>query len=298
MTMVEENIREVRCATSADRPRLAVLGAINSDLTAVVDRFPRPGETVADGVLRRAAGGKGANQAVAAARLGAQVRLFGAVGSDYEAQELVRGIAGAGVDVAGVQVRPSVTGSALIAVDADGENAIIVCAGANGDLDDGAMPALEEGEGLLVQLEVPMQAVVRAIASARGFVALNLSPAQPLSEDVFDRVDLFIVNEDEYAAVPALRNAPLVAVTLGGRGALLLARGQEVAAARATAAQVVSTVGAGDAFAAALVVGLLRGDDSHVALHRACLVGAAVVEDPDSQPVLRPLDDYSTGLFA
>ncbi|MFV0426128.1 MAG: ribokinase [Beutenbergiaceae bacterium] len=277
----------------SDVPSLVVAGAINLDLTAYVQRMPDPGETVADGRLITQTGGKGANQASAAARLGASVRLIGAVGADAAGRDSLTALTSAGVDTSTVQVVSEATGTALIQVDATGENSIVVCPGANSAIDVEHL-SIGARDPVLAQLEIPTPVVQRLVAMTEGFVALNLSPAMQLPADLRDRVDLFIVNEEEYTAVPELSRAPLVALTLGSRGAVLLRSGVEVARGAARAPEVVNTVGAGDSFAAALTVGLLRGDCEARALQRACAVGAAAVADPRSQPLLHTLDSYSS----
>ncbi|SDP32385.1 ribokinase [Microbacterium testaceum StLB037] len=270
--------------------QLTVVGAINVDLTARVQRSPGPGETVADGVLDRGPGGKGANQAVAAARLGADVRLIGAVGDDAEGLGIRDRFASIGVDASGVQTADAATGTALIVVDATGENSIVVCAGANAAIDADAL-GIEPGAAVLLQLEVS-DAVVSAAARAAGFLAVNAAPARALPADVLERCDLVIVNETEYAQLPEVHDAPLLCVTLGAEGARLSRRGELVASAAGVPTTVRNTVGAGDAFCAALVVGLLRGDDEADALARACAVGSAAVADDASQPALAALDTY------
>lgn len=270
---------------------LTVLGAINMDLTAHVRRAPVRGETVADGVLVRQPGGKGANQAAAAARLGATVRLLGAVGDDGDGRSMTASLSEAGIDVSGIQIVSEASGTALIIVDETGENSIVVCAGANDRIDIAGI-AVDPHTALLAQLEVPASVVEDVAARTDGFFALNASPADALTAALRERVDLFIVNETEYAALPELRDARLTAVTLGSKGAVLYQDGQEIARAFAPAESVVNTVGAGDSFAAALTIGLIRGDAPGDALQRACAVGAAAVGDPRSQPELRPLSEY------
>ncbi|MDF2989961.1 MAG: sugar kinase, ribokinase family [Microbacterium sp.] len=275
-------------------PHLTVVGAINVDLTARVERAPAAGETVADGVLQRGPGGKGANQAVAAARLGAQVRLVGAVGDDLDGHGIRDRLASIGVDASGVQTADAATGTALIVVDATGENSIVVCAGANAAIDPQTL-GIEPGSAVLLQLEVS-DAVVSAAAELAGFLVVNAAPARPLPRGVRERCDLVIVNETEYAQLPEVHDAPLLCVTLGADGARLYRRGELVASAPGVASTVRNTVGAGDAFCAALVCGLLRGDDEAEALARACAVGAAAVADEASQPALGPLDTYGARL--
>ncbi len=278
------------------RPFLAVVGAINVDLIARVARAPERGETVADGTLSRQPGGKGANQAVAAARLGARVRFIGAVGTDELGDYLRRTIAGAGVDTSGVQTIAGDSGTALIVVDDAGENSIVVCAEANLRID-ASQVALDPGTAVLAQLEIEDAVIERAIAQTTGFVVINAAPARPFSASILERADLFIVNEHEYELLPALRHAPFVAVTLGADGARLLRDGKTVAEAAGRVADVRNTVGAGDAFSAALTLGLLRGDEPAIALARACEVGAAAVEDDRSQPALLRIDEYAVGPY-
>ncbi len=270
---------------------LTVVGSINLDLVARVERAPGPGETVADGVLTREPGGKGANQAIAAARLGATVRMVGAVGGDAEGRSMIASLAEAGVDVTDVQITDAASGTALIVVDRTGENSIVVCPGVNARIDPSAIEMPPHG-GLLAQLEVPVEVVERAASLTDGFFALNASPARDVPEELFERVDLFIVNQSEYERMPRLASARLVALTLGAEGAVLLRQGVETARAPGVPTAVRSTVGAGDAFAAALTLGFSAGEDPARALRRACAVGAAAVGDERSRPLLRPLAEY------
>lgn len=272
-------------------PVLTVVGATNADHLVRVERMPHPGETVADGLLATQAGGKGANQAVAAARLGAVARLVSAVGRDATGAGLLSELRAAGVDTDGVQLVDDSTGTAIVLVDATGENSIVVCRGANGHIDPRAV-RIEPGSAVLAQLEVDMEVVESAALACTGLVALNPSPAQALSSRLRERVDLFIVNEGEYDALPEIHRAPLVVLTLGAKGAQLLQHGRLVASAPSIASRVVNTVGAGDAFAAAFTVALLRGRSHEDALRAASRVGAAAVGDARSQPLIGRLDDY------
>ncbi|MER7557379.1 ribokinase [Nocardioides sp. NPDC126508] len=271
---------------------LVVVGSINVDLTALVERLPGAGETVGGGRLRRDVGGKGANQAVAASRLGARVRMVGAVGSDADGAWAVETIRDAGVDVGDITTVDSPTGTALIAVDEAGENQIVVCGGANAHVDADGI-AVRPGEAVLMQLELALD-VVRAVAArAPGFVVLNAAPARPLPADLVERVDLFIVNETEYAAMPELCAARRVAVTYGASGAAMFLDGAEVAKVPAASVpEVVNTVGAGDAFSAALTLAILSGAPDEQALRTACAVGAAAVAHPSAQPPLDRLETY------
>ncbi|MRX44801.1 PfkB family carbohydrate kinase [Agromyces kandeliae] len=274
------------------RARLAVVGSLNVDVVATAPRLPAPGETIGDGVLRREPGGKGANQAAAAARLGAVTRMFGCVGRDADGDLLVGALGAAGVDVAGIGRADAATGTAIIMVDAAGENSIVVCPGANAAVDSDAI-GIGGDEAVLMQLEVPLEVVRRVATSAPGFVALNAAPARSIPTDLVERVDLFVVNETEYGLIPELAGARRVVVTLGADGAELRERGEVVArAAGIPPAAVRSTVGAGDAFAAALVVALLEGDEPAAALGVACRVGSAAVEHLAAQPPFDRLDHY------
>jgi ribokinase len=238
---------------------LTVVGSINLDFVVRVDRFPRPGETVTAREFTRFPGGKGANQAVAASRLGAKVKIVGAVGDDELAAEALSGLRAARVEL-DVE-RKGQTGVALIYVDSAGENEIAVFQGANAEL----TPRAVEG-AVMCQLEIP-DAVVLAAAARAEFFVLNAAPARVLDLEP----DLLVVNELEREV---FSRGKLVAVTHGAEGATLFEGGREVARAAAPRVEVVDATGAGDAFTAALVVSLLEGLDRQEALERACAVGA------------------------
>jgi len=250
---------------------LTVVGSINLDLVARLERLPRPGETVSGASLGRFPGGKGANQAVAAARLGARVRMIGAVGDDAFADEALAGLRAAAVELE--LERHGSTGIAIILVDAAGENVIAVVPGANASL------APREVTGaVLCQLEVS-DAVIAAAARRASFLAVNASPARPLVVEP----DLLVVNRLE--AETASRGK-LVAVTLGAEGAVLYDDGGEVARARPPAVTAVDGTAAGDAFTACLVVSLLQGRPREEALRRACAAGALAASRLGAQPSL------------
>jgi ribokinase len=252
------------------RPSLTVVGSANLDLVAQVERLPRPGETLTDASLLRAPGGKGANQAVAAARLGADVSFEGAVGDDEFAEQALSGLIDAGVTV---QVaRRNHTGVALIVVAADGENQIVVVPGANATVD-----ALGAGN-ILCQLEIPIE-TVRKNAEAAHWFCLNAAPAKPVDVEP----DLLVVNRYEYEVNS---RGKLVALTLGEEGAVLLENGREVARAEPPKVEAVDGTAAGDAFTACLVVSHLEGRDWDEALRRACAAGALAASRPGAQPSL------------
>ncbi len=252
-------------------------------MVARVARLPEPGETVSDGELTYAPGGKGANQAVAAARLGARVRMNGAVGSDRFsefAQELMRAN---GVDTSPIFNVGTDTGLALIAVADSGENQIIVIPGANAhvvpeDVD------LGDDENVLCQLEIPVETVAAAARSTTGFFALNAAPSKAVPIEVLGRADLVVVNRYELDALP---EAPrLTALTLGAEGAVLLEGGEEVARAQPPSVDAVDGTAAGDAFTACMVVSLLEGRDREEALRRSCAAGAIAASRLGAQPSL------------
>jgi ribokinase len=250
---------------------LTVVGSINLDLVARVPALPRPGETLAATAFDRFPGGKGANQAVAAARLGASVTMVGAVGDDAFAEEALSGLRHAGVELR--LERRGTTGTALILVDDDGENQIVVVPGANA----GVTPT-SPGGNVLCQLEVPDDVVLAAARDA-AFFALNAAPARAIDVEP----DLLIVNRLEHETNARGR---LVAVTYGADGAALFENGREVARAAAPTVEAVDGTAAGDAFAACLVVSLLEGRPRDDALRRACAAGAIAASRLGAQPSL------------
>jgi ribokinase len=257
-------------------PAIVVVGSVNLDLVARVERLPRPGETVTGATFERIPGGKGANQAVACARLGATVRLVAAVGSDPFADEALVELRAAGVELAVSRV-DAPTGVAVIVVDAAGENMITVAPGANALLEVGGLP---EGDAVLCQLEIPDAAVQSAWEQASGLFCLNAAPARPVAVDP----DLTVVNRFELEALS--RRDGLVAVTLGAEGAVLLEDGEEVARAIPPRVEAVDGTAAGDAFTACLLVSLVEGRDPEQALRRACAAGAIAASRFGAQPSL------------
>lgn len=257
-------------------PRITVVGSTNLDLVATADRLPAPGETVVNAELERHRGGKGANQALAAARLGATVSFIGATGDDPEAAFALGLLADAGVDLTGVVRLEGVpTGLALIMVDAGGENQIMVASGANGRLAPEHVPT-GDADATLVQFEVPPRTVDRAVAVAGGIVVVNAAPARPLSDAVLAHTDVLVVNEVEFDAVrPGLVGfGGTVVRTLGAAGAEALRDGKVCARVPAPSIVAVDTVGAGDAFCGALTTLLAEGASLEEALSWGCAAGA------------------------
>jgi ribokinase len=263
-------------------PSVCAVGSVNLDLVARCERLPEPGETVTGATFERVPGGKGANQAVAAARLGAETTMVGCVGDDSFADEALAALVEAGVRL---QIRrvEGPTGVALILVDGRGENQIVVAPGANEALAPGEGD-LAAAEGVLCQLEIPIAAVAAAAERAAGFFCLNAAPARPVPAAVLGRADLVVVNRYELDALAEMPR--LVALTLGAEGAALLEDGEEVLRAAPPRVEAVDGTAAGDAFTACLVVSLLEGRDREEALRRACAAGALAASRPGAQPSL------------
>jgi len=262
-------------------PTIRVVGSTNLDLVARCERLPRPGETLTDATFERVPGGKGANQALAAARLGADVTMVGAVGNDPFADEALSLLAEGGVERGGVRRVAEPTGVALIVVGEAGENQIVVAPGANAVAEAG--DGLEEADAVLCQLEIPVATVAEAVRRAR-FTCLNAAPARELPDGLLDEVDLLVVNRYEQEAVG--RFDGLTALTLGAEGAVLLERGEEVARAKPPTVDAVDGTAAGDAFTACLVMSLLEERPREEALTRACAAGALAASRPGAQPSL------------
>jgi ribokinase len=273
---------------------IALVGSINLDMVVGVDRHPVPGETVVGGDRRELPGGKGANQAVAAARLGATVRFVGRVGDDDAGRRLRDGLAAEQVDVVHVLVDPEApTGMALIAVDGAGENTIVVSPGANARVSaadvEAASDVLAAGAVTLVQHEVPEAAVAAAIAGAGGAVVLNPAPARPIVAPV----DVLVPNRAELEALAGRAGDPVelargldaaraVVVTLGAEGAVVV-EGARVERVPAPTVDAVDTTGAGDAFCGALAQALDSGADLVEAARWAARAAAASVTRPGAQ---------------
>ncbi|WP_454791502.1 ribokinase [Mycolicibacterium lutetiense] len=272
---------------------MAVLGSINLDLTIEVDALPRPGQTVLGSRAVRGLGGKGANQAAAVAQLLGRSRMIGTVGNDADGVWLRERLESFGVDVTAVRLDDALpSGMALIGVDHAGENSIIVVPGANSNTA-ASRDATADADALMLQFEIPLASAVRAATQFEGLVAVNPSPSQHIPAPLLERADLFVVNAEEHRDMPELADAALVAVTLGDRGAELWQRGCKVEAVEAfPVTRPVSTVGAGDAFFAALTCALSTSTPRRTALNVACAVAAIAVESPGSQPQLDTLEHY------
>jgi ribokinase len=286
---------------------IIVFGSINLDLVTRVERFPSPGETIAGGSFATYPGGKGANQALAAARAGAKVRMVGAVGRDTFADPALELLVAGGVDVSGVTRVDGATGCAIILVDAAGENCIAIVAGANAQLDPTGIAdeELTPDSLLVLQQEVPARANAALLERAHRLGArtlLNAAPARPVSCDVVDQLDFLVVNELEAATLGGALGWPLmpepfaraavgshaaltVVVTLGAQGALAMNR-ERVWRVDAPAVDVVDTTAAGDAFVGALAASLEGGDELARALRSGVAAGSVACTAHGAQSAL------------
>jgi ribokinase len=257
---------------------VCVLGSVNMDLVVRMPHLPRPGETVFGEDLDTLPGGKGANQAVAAQRAGAQVRFVGAVGSDAFGTELRSGLAAEGIDVTGLQTVDGPSGIASIFVEASGENVIVVASGANRSAALTDASILDGCAAVLTQLEVPMDAVRACFVAARErgcTTVLNAAPAGPVPADVLALTDVLVVNEHELAAQEgAAADVPAVITTLGAKGLRLDRPGQEPVVVDGHVVVPVDTVGAGDACTGAIVAALAQGEPLETSIRWGNAAGA------------------------
>jgi ribokinase len=267
---------------------VVVIGSVNLDIVAVAERLPSPGETVTDAEINHYPGGKGANQALAAARLGAEVCLLAHTGQDPEAEEALALLLAGGVNLDGcVAVDTAATGAALIAVAKSGENQIVVAPGANRTLSPESL-SIPAADALLCQLEVPTETIAHAAANFEGFFCVNLAPARHVDVTVLQRADLVIVNETESAWYGDSLSAchGMIATTFGAAGAVLSKDGVDLARVKPPRVDAVDTTAAGDTFVAALTVALVEGQTPEDALKFACCAGAVTATRTGAQPSL------------
>lgn len=267
---------------------IVVVGSVNLDIVASADRLPAPGETVTGAELNRHPGGKGANQALAAARLGADVCLLACVGTDSAADEALALLRAGGVDLAGcIAVDDAPTGVALISVAKSGENQIVVAPGANRKLSAESL-SIPSADALICQLEVPTETIAYAAANFAGFFCVNLAPARHVDVTVLQRADLVIVNESESAWYgDSLAACPgMIATTFGAAGAVLSKGGEDLARVKPPRVDAVDTTAAGDTFTAALALALVEGQSPEDALNFACCAGAVTATGMGAQPSL------------
>ena len=288
---------ETRQNPTTRRTSVCVLGSANMDLVVTVGRAPKPGETVVGREFTQIPGGKGANQALAAARSGGDVRMIGAVGDDTFGRRIRAVLEADGIDTTGLRSVDEPTGTAHIVVDEDGENTIVVVSGANGTvrlLTDHHRAAIRTSDVLLLQLELPTETVdVAARWGAENGVKVVLTPApvRPVSADLLEAVDLLVPNEPEAALLTGVEDPRLaaeallsrgpraVAVTMGRRGCLY-ADGSQVLQVPAIEVPAVDTTAAGDTFVAALTVALGEGRAVPECLEWATAAAAISVQRP------------------
>ena len=298
---------------------IVVVGSINLDLIATVQRLPAPGETVPGDGFSTAPGGKGANQALAARRAGAEVRMAGAVGNDAFAGEALALLREGGVDLSRVRAAQTATGIAVILVEASGENVIAVVPGGNGTVapQDVEGAALQAGDHLMLQLEIPLEAVSAALAAARAANAvsiLNTAPFRAEAAPLLREADLVVANETEfdlYAKALALSGSDreqqmrdfsthtgrTIVVTLGAAG--VVAAGPDgFARAEGLSIEPVDTVGAGDTFCGYLAAGLHDGLALQDALRRAAVAGSLACLKPGAQPSIPTAGEVDGALRA
>ena len=286
---------------------IIVVGSINLDLVGAVGRLPTPGETVPGDNFVTAPGGKGANQALAARRAGLDVRMIGAVGDDAFAQEALELLNEAGVDLSGVRRAGAATGVALILVGGDGENMIAVIPGANGAVSPGDVEAaaIDSGDIVLLQNEVPGDTVKAALAAARRVGALSILNTAPWRDDraeLIGQADIIVANETEFdlaagslalagssrdqkMAAFVTQTGRIIVVTLGAEG-VIAATKDGISRASAPKIAPVDTVGAGDAFCGYLAAGLADGRSLQEAMARAARAGALACLKPGAQPAV------------
>ncbi len=272
---------------------IVVIGSVNLDLSASVPRLPAAGETVTGAKLSRFPGGKGANQALAAQRLGANVRLIACVGDDAMADEALVLLREGGVDLDRCIVDSEApTGVALISVAPSGENQIVVAPGANNRLESESFE-LPDADALICQLEIPGSTITHAAENFAGFFCANLAPAKEIDVSVLQRADLVVVNETEAAWYGDSLTActGMIATTYGAKGAVLCSQGDVIAEASPPAVEVVDATGAGDTFTAALTVALVEGQAPEEALRFACAAGAIAATRQGAQPSLPTRDE-------
>jgi ribokinase len=291
--------------------RVLVAGSINMDIVASVKRHPVPGETLSGRDLGYFPGGKGANQAVAASRAGAKVEMIGAVGDDAFGPDLLKFLEDNGVDTHGVaSISGTPTGTALIVVDEQGENAIVVVAGANGLVSPTMLEAnpVHSGDVLVAQFETPVDVTSAYFVIGRregATTILNPAPAEAIADDLLAVVDFLVLNETELATITgrevrdtsaaeeiadacgALRNGGFggtVVATLGARGAVAVSSAGEILEVSGRAVVAVDTTGAGDCFVGYLASGIARGDELQTALNTANAAAAICVQRPGAGP--------------
>jgi ribokinase len=253
-------------------PRIAVVGSINADLVVQMPKLPGRGETVSSAEPKWFPGGKGANQAVAAARMSGRVSMFGAVGDDEPGQMCLAALTQSGVNIDSVAKVSSPTSTALVMVEHSGENQIVVADGANQhatfDLEQ-----VSSADAVIVQFEIPESVIIEVGKAANGIFCVNAAPVREISEELAGLIDVLIVNEHEFAQL-GNPTFGLVIVTSGAKEVVAYQSGEVVAKAQPPKVEALDTVGAGDSFVGAFIVSYASGQSIADSLERACAASA------------------------
>jgi ribokinase len=253
-------------------PRIAVVGSINADLVVQMPKLPGRGETVSSAEPAWFPGGKGANQAVAAARMGGNVSMFGAIGTDEPGQMCLAALKQSGVDVDAVIKVSSPTSTALVMVEHSGENQIVVADGANQHASFDA-PQISSADAVIVQFEIPESVILEVGKAANGIFCVNAAPVRELSEELASLIDVLIVNEHEFVQLGEPKSG-LVIVTAGAKEVVAYQNGETVAKSQPPIVEALDTVGAGDTFVGAFVVAYASGKSISESLDLACAASA------------------------
>ena len=253
-------------------PQIAVVGSINADLVVQMAQLPARGETVSSGEVSWFPGGKGANQAVAAARMGGNVSMFGAIGADEPGQMCLSALKQSGVNVDAVVTVPSPTSTALVMVEHSGENQIVVADGANQHAEFDAAQ-ISAADAVIVQFEIPESVIVEVGKAAKGIFCVNAAPVRKLSDELASLIDVLIVNEHEFAQLGEPKSG-LVIVTAGAKEVVAYQNGEVVAKSQPPKVEALDTVGAGDTFVGAFVVAYASGKTIPDSLDLACAASA------------------------
>ena len=253
-------------------PRIAVVGSINADLVVQMPKLPGRGETVSSAEPAWFPGGKGANQAVAAARMGGNVSMFGAIGADEPGQMCLSALKQSGVNVDAVVTVSSPTSTALVMVEHSGENQIVVTDGANQYACFDA-EQISAADAVIVQFEIPESVIVEVGKAAKGIFCVNAAPVQELSDELASLIDVLIVNEHEFAQLGEPKSG-LVIVTAGEKEVVAYLNGEVVAKSQPPKVEALDTVGAGDTFVGAFVVAYASGKTIPDSLDLACAASA------------------------
>jgi ribokinase len=253
-------------------PHIAVVGSINADLVVQMPKLPGRGETVSSAEPAWFPGGKGANQAVAAARMGGNVSMFGAIGADEPGQMCLSALKQSGVNVDAVVTALSPTSTALVMVEHSGENQIVVADGANQHASFDAAQ-ISSADAVIVQFEIPESVIVEVGKAAKGIFCVNAAPVRELSDELASLIDVLIVNEHEFAQLGEPKSG-LVIVTAGAKEVVAYQNGETVAKSQPPIVEALDTVGAGDTFVGAFVVAYASGKSISESLDLACAASA------------------------